>query len=121
MKKGLKKPLMEKTMKKILMSTMLFAAFMGTAGSVMGADGEALYKSKCLMCHGADGSGSTPAGKAMGARDLRAPEVQKQTDAEIAKIVAEGRKKMPAFKNQLSEKELAAVVSFVRSLAQPAK
>lgn len=78
-------------------------------------------KGNCKMCHGADGSGSTPAGKAMGARDLRAPEVQKQTDAEIAKIVAEGRKKMPAFKNQLSEKELAAVVSFVRGLAQPAK
>ena len=78
-------------------------------------------KGNCKMCHGADGSGSTPAGKAMGARDLRVPEVQKQTDAEIAKIVSDGREKMPAFKNQLNEKELAAVVSFVRGLAQPAK
>jgi mono/diheme cytochrome c family protein len=78
-------------------------------------------KGNCTMCHGADGSGSTPAGKAMGARDLRVPEVQKQTDAEIAKIVSDGRKKMPPFKNKLSEKEIAAVVSFVRGLAQPAK
>lgn len=78
-------------------------------------------KGNCKMCHGADGGGSTPAGKAMGARDLRVPEVQKQTDAEIAKIVSDGRKKMPAFKNQLSEKEIAAVVSFVRGLALPAK
>ena len=78
-------------------------------------------KGNCTMCHGADGSGSTPAGKAMGARDLRVPEVQKQTDAEIAKIVSDGRKKMPSFKNKMSEKEIAAAVSFVRSLAQPAK
>ncbi|MCM2315489.1 MAG: cytochrome c [Thermoanaerobaculia bacterium] len=78
-------------------------------------------KGNCKMCHGDDGSGSTPAGKAMGARDLRVPAVQKQTDVEIAKIVADGRKKMPAFKNKLSEKEIAAVVSCVRSLAQPAK
>ncbi len=30
-----------------------------------GAD---LYQSKCQMCHAADGSGNTPAGKAMKAR-----------------------------------------------------
>lgn len=85
------------------------------------AEAAAWKKGNCKMCHGADGSGSTPAGKAMGARDLRVPEVQKQTDAEIAKIVSDGRKKMPAFKNQLSEKEIAAVVAYVRTLAKPAK
>ncbi|MGK2859617.1 MAG: c-type cytochrome [Thermoanaerobaculia bacterium] len=85
------------------------------------AEDLAWKKGNCKMCHGTDGSGSTPAGKSMGARDLRLPEVQKQTDAEIGKLIADGRKKMPAFKNQLSEKEIAAVVSFVRRLASPAK
>ena len=28
-------------------------------------DGAAIYKTKCTTCHGADGSGQTPAGKSL--------------------------------------------------------
>jgi cytochrome c6 len=55
------------------------------------ADGAAIYKAKCAMCHGANGSGMTPMGKSMKLRDLRSPEVQKQTDAEISAVVAHMR------------------------------
>ncbi len=33
-----------------------------------GAD---VYKAKCLMCHGADGAGTTPAGKALKAASFK--------------------------------------------------
>ena len=36
---------------------------------------ETLYKSKCAMCHGADGTGSAT-GKKMGAHDFTTAEVQ---------------------------------------------
>ena len=103
------------------MLILAIATFSVPAFSQDPAGDAAWKKGNCKMCHGADGSGETPAGKAMGARDLRLPEVQKQTDAEIGKLIADGRKKMPAFKSKLNEKEIAAVVSFVRRLVPPAK
>ena len=80
------------------------------------ADGAALYKAKCAMCHGADGSGATPMGKSMKLRDLRSPEVQKQTDAELTKVTADGKGKMPAYKGKLSDAEISALVAHMRSL-----
>ncbi len=42
----------------------VMAAF--TATTVLAQDsGADTYKAKCAMCHAADGSGSTPAGKSM--------------------------------------------------------
>ena len=38
------------------------------------------FKSKCAMCHGADGKGETPAGKKMGVHDFGSPEVQGMKD-----------------------------------------
>jgi len=104
-----------------LLLTMAIAFVSLSAFAQESAEAAAWKKGNCKMCHGADGSGSTPAGKSMGARDLRLPEVQKQTDAELARLIADGRKKMPAFKNKLSEKEISAAVSFIRELAGPAK
>jgi len=36
------------------------------------ADAAANYKAKCVMCHGADGKGDTPAGKKMAAEGMEA-------------------------------------------------
>lgn len=80
------------------------------------ADGAAIYKAKCAMCHGADGSGMTPMGKSMKLRDLRSPEVQKQTDAELTKWTAEGKGKMPAYKGKLTDAEISALVAHMRTL-----
>ena len=107
-------------MKKMLLSTMLFAAFIGTAGSVMAADGEALYKSKCLMCHGADGKG-TPMGPAFAGSEF----VKSSADAVIADVIVKGREgDAKAYKNmalgmpaqKLSDEELNALVAYLKSL-----
>jgi len=78
------------------------------------ADGAATYKTKCTPCHGADGSGQTPVGKNLKVRDLRSPEVQKLSDAEITKVLTDGKGKMPASK--LAPADVKAVISFVRTL-----
>lgn len=79
------------------------------------ADGAAIFKSKCAMCHGADGKGQTGMGKSMNLRDLGSAEVQKQSDADLAKITAEGKGKMPAYKSKLSAEEITAVVKHMRT------
>ncbi len=86
--------------------------------SAFAADGAALYKAKCASCHAADGSGQTPVGKSMKLRDLRSPEVQKQTDKELYALTADGKGKMPAYKNKLSEAEINALVAHMRDLAK---
>jgi len=80
----------------------------------------ALYKTKCASCHGADGSGQTPVGKAMKIRDLRSDEVQKQTDIELTKVIAGGKGKMPAYGKQLSTDQIEGLIAFIRTL-KPAK
>jgi cytochrome c6 len=83
-----------------------------------GVDGAALFKSKCAMCHGADGAGQTPTGKSMKVRDLKSAEVQKQDDKALFTIISDGKGKMPAYKSKLSTAEIDALVGFVRSLAK---
>jgi len=76
-----------------------------------------IYKAKCASCHGADGSGQTKIGKTMKLRDLRSPEVQKQTDAELLKIITDGKAKMPGYKTKLSVADLSSLVAYVRGMA----
>ncbi len=78
------------------------------------ADGAAIYKTKCNACHGPDGSGQTPVGKGLKLKDLRSPEIQKLTDAEITKALTDGKGKMPASK--LSADDIKTVIGYVRSL-----
>ena len=42
-----------------------------------------------------------------------------KTDAELLKLVSEGKKPMPSFQKSLSKGELEAVVHFVKELAGP--
>jgi mono/diheme cytochrome c family protein len=78
--------------------------------------GAAVYRKSCSVCHAADGSGNTPAGKSMKVRDLRTPEVQEQSDEALAAIVADGKAKMPGFKSSLSAEQIRDVVAFLRTL-----
>ena len=98
-------------MTKTLACSLLLAVALPTAAF---ADGAATYKTKCAPCHGPDGSGKTPVGKSLKVRDLRSPEVQKLSDAEITKVVMDGKGKMPASK--LAAADVKAVIAFIRTL-----
>lgn len=74
------------------------------------------YKAKCLMCHGADGLGTTPAGKAMKAASFKDPAVVKTPDAQLIAIIKSGKNKMPAYAGKLSDGQIKAVVAYVRTL-----
>jgi mono/diheme cytochrome c family protein len=86
------------------------------ATGLFAADGAAIYKAKCATCHGPDGTGLTSMGKAMKLRDLGTADVQKQTDKELFTLTADGKGKMPAYKGKLSDEEINALVTFMRTL-----
>jgi mono/diheme cytochrome c family protein len=81
-------------------------------------EGEKVYKAKCAACHGADGSGKTPVAKALNLRSFCAPEVRKETVAEMTEITAKGKNKMPAYEKQLSPAEIKDVVAYLRTLCK---
>ena len=78
--------------------------------------GAATYTSKCQMCHGADGTGSTPAGKAMKAPSFLSPEAVKQSNADLIAVTKNGKGKMPAYAGKLTDSEIKDVVAHVRTL-----
>jgi len=80
------------------------------------ADGAAVYKAKCASCHGPDGKGETSIGKSMKLKSLGSADVQKTSDADLTKVIADGKGKMPAYKAKLSADEIKAVVAYIRTL-----
>jgi len=75
-----------------------------------------LYKTKCAMCHGADGKGATPMGPKIGVRDFHSPAVAKETDAEMITLTKEGKNKMPAYKGKLADDQIKDLVKHIRTL-----
>jgi mono/diheme cytochrome c family protein len=103
-------------MKKSLIPILLTVSALAAIPAVAATPDAALYKSKCASCHGADGAGQTPAGKAMKVRDLRSDAVQKQTDIELTKVIAGGKGKMPAYGKQLSTPQIEGLIAQMRTL-----
>jgi mono/diheme cytochrome c family protein len=83
--------------------------------------GEGIFKAKCVLCHGADGTGNTTLGKQLQAANLRSKDVQKKSDADLHKVVHDGNGNMPPFGDQLSDDEIDQVLKYVRSLGKTAK
>jgi len=74
------------------------------------------FKTNCSLCHSADGSGDSPTGKAMHAKDLRSDEVQKQSDADLDTGITKGKGKMPAFGGKIKPDDVTKLVAYIRSL-----
>jgi mono/diheme cytochrome c family protein len=77
-----------------------------------------VYANNCARCHGADGRGQTAMGRAFAAPNLADAGWWRQTrptDKRLTASLRHGRGQMPAFGQQLSKSEIAALVRFVRA------
>jgi cytochrome c6 len=78
--------------------------------------GKETFGKKCAICHGKTGAGDGPAAKAFkGIPDLGAKEVQALSDADISKVINEGKGKMQPVKD-LSKSDVANLTAFIRTL-----
>jgi mono/diheme cytochrome c family protein len=98
-------------MKKLAVS---LAFALAAASALAAEDGAALYKAKCSSCHGPDGKGEVPMGKALKVKSLVGT---KLTAAEIERISTDGKPgtKMLAVKG-LSAEQQKAVAAHVKGL-----
>jgi mono/diheme cytochrome c family protein len=81
-------------------------------------DAGATFKAKCVLCHGADGKGDTVVGKKMGVLAFGSPEVQKESDSDLAQIMTKGKNKMPSFDGKLKPEDIKSLVAYVRQLGK---
>lgn len=102
----------------VIMMGMAVAAVVMLCSAAHAADtAETIYKAKCAMCHGPDGKGDTPAGKAMHVNDLSSTDVQKMSDSDLGAVISSGKGKMPSYKTLVPD-QVKDLVGFVRSLGK---
>ena len=93
---------------------------MGLGGTTARAQDDAAttFKGKCAGCHAPDGSGNTAIGTKLKMRDLRSPDVQKQTDAQLTDVITNGKSPMPGYKDKITDAQIKLLVGYVRGLAK---
>lgn len=96
----------------------LLAAAPAAAEEPKQEDGKALYATKCGMCHGADGV-AKPMGK--GSANFNDPAFQTKTTVEdIAKVILDGKGKMPKNAGKITPEQAKAIAAHVKTIP-PAK
>jgi cbb3-type cytochrome c oxidase subunit III len=99
----------------LLVAAGLLVSSLAFRAAVPAADGAAIFKRNCMMCHGADGKGFP----ALKTPDFTDPKWQSSTkDKEMREVIKNGKKgtAMAAFGDQLKDEEISAVIAYVRSL-----
>jgi cytochrome c6 len=94
----------------------LFALFASSIAGFAQSPAASLYTAKCQMCHSADGSASSPAGKMLKARPFNSPDVIKESATDLTAIVKNGKNKMPAFTGKLTDAQIKDMVAYVLTL-----
>lgn len=92
------------------------ASLLAMSTASFAQSGADTYKSKCQMCHAADGSASTPAGKSTKAHPFNSPDVVKMSDDDLIKITKNGHNKMPAYAGKLTDDQIKGVIAYIRTL-----
>lgn len=103
-------------MKKIAAVSVAALALSALAFGADAKAGAAAYEKSCKGCHGASGSGNPAVAKMMNVTlpDLGSAEVQGQSDADLLKVITEGKGKMKPVKTLSGDP--ADVIAFLHTL-----
>jgi mono/diheme cytochrome c family protein len=104
-------------MKKIIQSQVVLAVVVSLASAVGFAQssGEATYKAKCQMCHGATGTPSAGMAKSMGVKAVSDPDIKKLTVDQMIAAVKNGKGKMKPISG-LTDAQIKDTVAYYRGL-----
>lgn len=85
----------------------------------LGRGGE-IYKLMCRKCHGRSGKGDGPKAKSLKKKPRNYTEpgfLDEHPDAELKKVVIEGKEPMPSFRKKLKDKDVDDVIAYIKTLA----
>jgi cytochrome c6 len=109
---------MDTMKKKVTLTLLLMVGFGAPASAQNAAAGKALFATRCVICHGADGSAKTPFAKKLKILDLSSPDVQKQSDEYFTTMIAKGKDKMPSWYDQLTPQQIDQLRDYIRELGK---
>ena len=95
----------------LVVLSMVFASLVLNAQS----GGDALYKSKCQSCHGANGNPSPALAKSMNIKAANDPSIKKLTLDQILATVKNGKNKMKPV-GGLSDDQAKSAAAYFKSL-----
>lgn len=80
--------------------------------------GNQIFQQLCAVCHGKEGEGDGITAATLDPKpaNLQDSTIQAQSDGAFYWKIREGRPPMPAFKSQLSDKQIWALVTYIKSL-----
>jgi len=107
----MKNKIQSRTAAAMLVAAVLSTGFVGFAQS----PGEATYKAKCQMCHGATGAAETPTAKMLKVKPLSDPDIKKLSADDMFAAVKNGKGKMQPFKDKLTDAQIKDAVACFRS------
>lgn len=106
---------------KLTTKHILFGAPLLVVAALMAAPAAENWENHCAKCHGADGKGQTKAGKKLNAKDYTDAKVQAgMKDDEMFTATKNGvtdkngKERMKAYKDELSDAEIKDLVAYVR-------
>lgn len=102
----------------VLFTALAFAANPKRDTPSKSAPDGSLFKSRCALCHGADGRGKTSLGQTLKAADLHSQVVQSQSNKVLHAIILHGKGNMPPFEGQLTDEQIDQLLQFVREFGR---
>jgi len=95
-------------MTRLTAASLLVASLAVPSLGAAAESGLVIFHTQCSRCHGADGHGSAV---------FTTPNMResKLSAAEMEKVIADGRGKMPSFKLKLTSDEIKAVAGYVKN------
>lgn len=87
-------------------------------------DGEAIFMKWCVACHGEQGKGDGPGAAAFDPKpaNLTAHEFwTSRSDSLLKEVIKHGKNGMPAFAKQLDDREIFAVIQYLKELRRKAE
>ena len=85
-----------------------------------GSDYQKYWNDACARCHGANGSGRDNSGKPLpdnGFDFTDSRKANKKKDSDWVKITMEGKDKMPAFKDKMTQADVEKMIPIMRKFA----
>ena len=104
-------------MRTILTIMTLTALSTGVGFAADAKAGQVVFNTSCKGCHGADGTPNPAIAKMMKVemKDLKSPEVQALSDADLKKVITDGKGKMHAIAS-VTPAAADNVIAYIRTL-----
>jgi len=83
--------------------------------------GKKIFAQRCASCHGPDGKGNAQMAEKLKVKIPDLATSAGKSDAELLKLLSEGKKPMPPFGKMLSKDQMETVIAYAKQLAKGSK